>query len=434
MLSAEDNELLTRTNAGTPMGELLRRFWVPIAKIEEVAEPDCAPVRVTIMGEDLIIFRDTSGRVGVLDAYCAHRGAPLFFGRNERCGITCVYHGWKYDADGNCVDMPNEPATSKFKDHIKLKSYPVREAGGLVWIYMGPRQTPPELPDLEWLSVPLSQIYIDKYLVHSNFIQAVEGDHDSSHGSILHSSLSNQFIDDSIDGQMQFEFGSFHMSDKAPKLFVLETDYGILTAARRTASEDTYMWRIVPWMKPFFSLIAFEPGNPLLLNVRVPIDDETSWFFRVFFHPSKEIDSSYVPSALVAETIPGTYQMVERLDNDYLIDRDKQRTRTFSGIRSVPAQDRAVSERARSVPGRPGTQDRTAEHLGSADAAIVQIRKSLIKAARELQNGHEPELPDNPHAYRLRQVALELPRDVPFEEGARPYMQGETWERKELQR
>jgi phthalate 4,5-dioxygenase len=432
MLSAENNELLTRTNAGTPMGELLRRFWVPIAKIDEVGEPDCVPVRVTIMGEDLIIFRDTSGRVGVIDAYCAHRGAPLFFGRNERCGITCVYHGWKYDADGNCLDMPNEPSLSKFKEHIKLKAYPVREAGGLVWIYMGPRQTPPELPDLEWLSTPLSQVYIDKYLVQSNFFQALEGDHDSSHASALHSSLANRFIDDFVDGQMQFS--SYHMSDKAPKLFVLETEYGILTAARRNAAEDTYMWRIVPWMKPFFSLIASEPGQPLLINIRVPIDDENSWFFRVFFHPSKEIDSNYVPSALFAETIPGTHRMVERFDNDYLIDRDMQRTKTFSGIRSVPAQDRAVSEHARSVPGRQGTQDRMAEHLGSADAAIVQIRKSLIKAARELQNGHEPELPDNPHAYRLRQVAVELPRDVPFEEGARPYMQGETWERKEYQR
>jgi phenylpropionate dioxygenase-like ring-hydroxylating dioxygenase large terminal subunit len=409
MLSVEDNELLTRTNLGTPMGELLRRFWVPCLMSDEVSEPDGVPVRITVMGEDLLVFRDTSGRVAVLDAYCAHRGAPLFFGRNEDCGIRCVYHGWKYDADGNCVDMPNEPAHSRFKEHIKLKSYPTREAGGLVWAYMGPDEDLPELPDLEWLAAPANQVYIEKYIVESNFIQALEGDHDSSHASALHSSLANGFTDEFVNGQTQFS--NYHMTDKAPKLFVLETEYGILTAARRNASAQTFLWRIVPWMKPFYSLIAAEPGRPLLINVRVPIDDESSWFFRVSFHPSQPIDAErnayQHSSSLYSEKVPGSFLGVENLRNDYLIDREVQRKKTFSGIKSVPAQDRAVTERARPMAGRPGTQDRSAEHLGSADAAIIQIRKSLLRSARELASGREPALARDPAAYRLRAVALE---------------------------
>lgn len=431
MLSAEDNELLTRTNAGTPMGELMRRFWVPCLMTEEIAEPDGEPVRITIMGEDLLAFRDTTGRAAIVDAYCAHRGAPLFFARNEECGLRCIYHGWKYDADGNCVDMPNEPPYSRFKEHVKLKAYPVREAGGLVWAYMGPPDKMPDMPDLEWLSAPPNHTYIEKYLVESNFMQAVEGDHDSSHASALHSTLQNDFTDAFVNGQTQFS--NYHMTDKAPKLFVLETDYGIVTAARRNATPHTYLWRIVPWMKPFYSLIAAEPGRPFLINVRVPIDDENSWFFRVSFNPAKPIDEErhayQHSSALYSEKLPGSYRSAENMDNDYLIDRAVQKTRTFSGIKSVPAQDRAVTERARPVPGRPGTQDRSAEKLGSADAAIVQIRKSLLRSARELQAGREPALARNPRAYRLRAPALELPRDMPFEDGARPYMNGELWER-----
>jgi phenylpropionate dioxygenase-like ring-hydroxylating dioxygenase large terminal subunit len=431
VLSAADNELLTRTNAGTPMGELLRRFWVPCLTAEELAQPDGEPVRITIMGEDLLAFRDTSGRAAIVDAYCAHRGAPLFYGRNEECGLRCIYHGWKYDADGNCVDMPNEPPYSRFKERIKLKAYPVREAGGLIWAYMGPADKVPDMPGLEWLSAPADHTYIEKYLVESNFAQAVEGDHDSSHASALHSSLANKFTDEFVNGQTQFS--GYHMTDKAPKLFVLDTDYGILTGARRNATPQTYLWRLVAWMKPFYSLIAAEPGRPFLINVRVPIDDENSWFFRVSFHPTQTIaterDAYQHSSSLYSEKIGGTFRSTENMDNDYLIDRAAQRTRTYSGIKSVPAQDRAVTERARSLPGRPGTQNRGEEHLGSADAAIIQIRKSLLRSARELQAGHEPALARTPGAYRLRAPALELPRDVPFEEGARPYLHGETWER-----
>ncbi|MDE2901105.1 MAG: Rieske 2Fe-2S domain-containing protein, partial [Chloroflexota bacterium] len=138
MLSQHDNELITKTGPGTPMGEYLRRYWVPALLSRELPEPDCPPVRLKIMCEELVAFRDTNGDVGIVDNYCPHRRASLFFGRNEECGIRCVYHGWKFDINGDCVDMPSEPAESNFKDKVKIKAYPAEDWGGFIWVYMGP--------------------------------------------------------------------------------------------------------------------------------------------------------------------------------------------------------------------------------------------------------------------------------------------------------
>src|SRR5215208_4993228 len=149
MLTREENELLTRIGPGTPMGELLRQYWVPALLSEELPEPDGVPVRVTLLGEELVAFRDSEGRVGLVDAHCPHRGASLFFGRNEECGIRCVYHGWKFDVAGNCVDMPSEPAESNFKHKVHARAYPAHERNGIIWAYMGPREVPPPLPDIE---------------------------------------------------------------------------------------------------------------------------------------------------------------------------------------------------------------------------------------------------------------------------------------------
>jgi phthalate 4,5-dioxygenase oxygenase subunit len=431
MLSEADNMLVTRTDSGTPMGEYMRRFWMPALMSSEVLEPDSAPVRIRLMGEDLVAFRDTEGRVGLVDAYCAHRGAPLFFGRNEECGIRCIYHGWKYDVDGNCVDMPNEPPTSRFKTHVQLKSYPTREAGEVVWAYLGPGEPPAELPDLEWLRVPSDHVYIRKYVVESNYLQALEGDHDSSHASFLHSAMDGQIVGERPVGNA--EIRRFHMKDKAPKLHVLNTAYGIITGARRNGSEGRYLWRIVSWLKPFYSLIASEPGTPLLLNVRVPRDDETSWFYRVSYQPDRplteELRRSYDEDLVMfSELVDGGPQAKENLDNDYLIDREIQKTKTFSGIRSIPAQDRAVSERMAPTKGFPGIGDRSRERLAASDAAIVQIRKDLLRGVRSMDEGVAPPETATPEIYFVRSVAIELGEGVPFDVGAARYISGEIWE------
>src|SRR6476620_6701851 len=181
MLSPEENELLTRVEPGTPMGGLLRRYWLPALLSEELPEPDCAPIRVQLLGEPLVAFRDSAGRAALLGANCSHRGASLLFGRNEEHGLRCVYHGWKFDADGRCVDMPNEPAESSFKERIRHLAYPCEERGGVIWMYMGPPEERPELPAMEWTIVPENQRYVHKRFQACSFLQNVEGEVDSSH-------------------------------------------------------------------------------------------------------------------------------------------------------------------------------------------------------------------------------------------------------------
>ncbi len=163
MLAKEENELITDTNRGTPMGEVFRRFWLPVALADELPSPDCVPLRVKVMGEDLIAFRDSNGNVGLVDAYCPHRGAPLFFGRNEEAGLRCVYHGWKFDVNGRCVDIPNMPEGDTYRDKIQIKRYPVVEEGDLLWAYMGPATPQPPFPHFHWADMPKSHRFVTKY-------------------------------------------------------------------------------------------------------------------------------------------------------------------------------------------------------------------------------------------------------------------------------
>src|SRR5579864_5826858 len=186
MFSKEDNELITRTGPGTPMGNVFREYWLPAMLSRELPSPDCDPVRVMLLGERLIAFRDTNGKVGLLQNHCPHRGASLFFGRNEEGGLRCVYHGWKFAIDGTCVDMPNEPAESDFKSKVKALAYPTRERNGVIWAYLGPREHPPELPDIEANNLPEGTWMVTAIQRESNWLQGLEGDIDTSHFSFLH--------------------------------------------------------------------------------------------------------------------------------------------------------------------------------------------------------------------------------------------------------
>src|SRR5438132_4140444 len=189
MLSKEENEFLCRIGPGTPMGNFFRQYWLPAIRSDELPAPDCPPLRVRLLGEDLIAFRSTSGEVGLIQNACPHRGASLFFGRNEENGLRCVYHGWKFDVTGQCVDMPSEPAESNFKSKIKAKAYPCVERNGIIWMYMGPRETPPPLPEMEWNLLPDGQYRIGMNLRECNWVQATEGGIDSAHSAILHSTM-----------------------------------------------------------------------------------------------------------------------------------------------------------------------------------------------------------------------------------------------------
>ena len=189
MLTKEDNELLTNIEKGSPMGEVFRRFWIPALLAEELSGPDCAPVELTLLGEHLVAFRDTDGKVGLMDKYCPHRGAPMFYGRNEECGLRCVYHGWKFDVDGNCTDIPNAPEGDTFKDKIHITAYPCVEAGSLIWTYMGPAESKPPFPEFGWCTMPEDHRYVNKFLMECNYLQAMEGDYDPGHGPFLHTVL-----------------------------------------------------------------------------------------------------------------------------------------------------------------------------------------------------------------------------------------------------
>jgi len=238
MLSREENELLTRTDQGTPAGNYFRRFWLPALLPSDLPAPDCPPVRVRLLGEDLIAFRDSNGKVGLVEESCPHRRASLFFGRNEECGLRCVYHGWKFGVDGTCMDMPNEPDEYRFQNKVRITAYPTREYGGMIWTYMGDPEQEPELPKLEWARVPESHRHVSKRLQETNYLQAIEGGIDSSHSNFLHASLDAFRLTDSYVAKVKASSNlraKYHLMDKAPVFTVKKTDYGLIIAVRRNA-------------------------------------------------------------------------------------------------------------------------------------------------------------------------------------------------------
>jgi phthalate 4,5-dioxygenase len=417
MLSPQDNELLTRTRRGTPMGNLMRRYWIPALLDWELPSSDSDPLRVRLLGEDLVAFRDTNGQVGMLEANCPHRGASLFFGRNEESGLRCVYHGWKFSADGTCVDMPNEPAESDFKSKVRATAYPCRERGGIIWTYMGPPESQPELPDLEWSVVPDDQRIISKRLQQTNYAQAMEGGIDSSHVSFLHKQDAGQGANSVA--------GKYLRSDGAPKFEVVDTPYGFVIGARRNAEEDSYYWRITQWLFPFFQMIPPFGDGPVSGHAWVPIDDEHCYTFSMTWHPRRALTPVEVSRVVEGHgvhsvNIPGTFRPVRNVSNDYMIDRELQRSgRSFTGIIGISEQDTAVQESMGSI------YDRGLEHLGSSDAAIIQMRRRLMRAAQELEHGIAPPAQD-PKEFRVRSVSLLLPRSTTsWPEAAREAMTAE---------
>ena len=395
MLSKEDNEYICHTGPGTPMGTLFRRFWLPALLGEELPAPDCPPVRLRLLGEDLVAFRDSHGRVGVLDAHCPHRGAALFFGRNEETGLRCVYHGWKFDAAGACVDMPSEPVESNFKAKIQVVAYPTHEAGGLIWIYMGPPEHQPEFPELEWTRVPASHRTVAKWVQETNYLQGFEGDIDSSHSSFLHSYLdpSQSPNNGTIDARLK-------ALDKAPQLSVQETNYGFRYGARRSIGDGQYNWRISQALLPTFSMIPFV-RFPAVGRAWIPIDDERTYTFHYTFNPERPLTDEDLKNrrsgrAFPPTLIPGTFTPRRNGTNDYEIDRELQRTSNYTGIWGVNDQDRGVQESMGPL------YDRRREHLGTSDLAIIAARRCLLRAARELEQGIEPYPAQHAEAYHVR--------------------------------
>jgi phthalate 4,5-dioxygenase len=413
MLTAEQNALITQTNRGTPMGDLFRRFWLPVIHPDEIPTPESPPVRTRLLGEDLVAFRDTNGNVGLVGAFCPHRRAPLFYGRNEECGLRCVYHGWKFDTSGACIDMPSEPAESNFKDKVHLKSYPTYEWGGVIWAYMGPRETQPERPPLmEWGLVPPESRRVVKNFQECNYLQALEGDIDTAHVSYLHQS----FKPDPRNGGVVRPEGRV---DKAPKLMVLNHQSGFAYGGRRNVDAGGYYWRVTQFLWPTYAFIpAF--SWPKTCTYTVPVDDHHCFRFSFAYN----IEGA-LPGDARSWIAPGdglgpwsrhwgqfkfsdglmidTWLLEQTKDNMYGLSRERQKTDSYTGIVGIPTQDRAMTE------GMGYICDRTDEHLGTTDIAVIAARRGLIDMAIALQKGTEPLCATHPEAYRLRALDVVSP-------------------------
>jgi phthalate 4,5-dioxygenase oxygenase subunit len=413
MLSVQDNEMLVRVGPGTPMGELFRRFWTPVMLADEVKEADGPPVRVHVLGEKFVAFRDSDGRIGLLDAYCPHRRANLFWGRNEECGLRCAYHGWKFDVNGNCVDAPNAVESEGLKKRVKTRSVPTVEHGELVWGYFGPPDKKPEFPLFDLFDGSSTKRKMIKTFTQANWLQGMEGDVDSSHVQFLHSR---------VDGgpNVGVRMDQKAMADRSPVWVTRDTEYGLMLAARRDYDDANYYWRINQWLMPYCTLIAGPDDKPYTGQLRVPVDDRTTMLFRVYASrdaPLTQEDHDYAANGIAFPEMSGPFEMKERIDNDYLIDREDQKHRSFSGIKSVVAEDLAVTEDQDGP-----IADRSRELLTSADAAIVALRRRFLAAAKALKEGKEPPQLANPQAYRVRSCQLTLPREIDVAVGAKDKM------------
>lgn len=400
MLNKEDNDLITTVGPGTPTGDLFRQYWLPVLLSTELPGTDCPPVRARVLGEDLIAFRTTSGTIGLIGNNCPHRGASLYFGRNEEEGLRCVYHGWKYDVTGNCVDMPNEPPESNFKHKIHHTAYPCHEVNGIVWTYMGPRRDAPSFPKLPWTLVPEANHCGTKITEDCNWLQVLEGDLDTVHADFLHF----------VPGRG----AQWPLPYRTPDIEILFTEAGFTKGARRDHGPDEYHWRIYQFMMPNIVLL---PAGQESVNYRVvvPIDDVNTMFWNGRYsttRPMTEDERSRPGTSGYSEYLPPTTQpltnwrMAANPENDYLLDYEAQRSKKrFSGILPVKPQDLAMTESMGTI------MDRTREHLGTSDAAIIQMRRCILNAAKALRSdGATPPGVDNPDCYAVHSASAVLPR------------------------
>jgi phenylpropionate dioxygenase-like ring-hydroxylating dioxygenase large terminal subunit len=431
MLSVEDNETLCNVAPGTPMGELMRLYWIPALMSDELSGPDCRPLRLRLLSENLIAFRSTSGRAGIVANHCPHRGASLYFGRNEEDGLRCVYHGWKFDVTGTCVDMPNEPAESNFKDKVRAVAYPCQERNGIVWTYMGKEPMPP-VPHLEvnMLSPDRYELSVQTTLRECNYMQALEGDIDTVHSNFLHDGAVR--LEDLQPGTNDY----YRRATLAPSFFVSDTDFGATYGASTPAEPDSTYWRIANFLFPFYTQIPSGVlGAQIFARAWVPIDEQNTmaWTIRALpldadgNHPAVYRSQMREQQAQILANKPGhgylpnstdwlgRWRLGANAQNDYMIDREAQQQKlSYTGIPTIFLQDQAVTESMGSI------YQRQNEHLGTADSMIIRARQRLIRAAEAYRDrGEIPPGVRNPEIYATRSGWTVLPNGVDWLEGTR---------------
>jgi phthalate 4,5-dioxygenase len=381
MLTAEENDLLCRVEGGAPMGQLMRRHWIPACLSEEVTEPDGAPVRSRLLGEDLVVFRDTDGRLGVLDEYCPHRRVSLAFGRNEECGLRCLYHGWKMDVEGNVLEMPSEPQASGFAEKVKHKAYPVREWGGFIWTYMGPAETMPEFEPPAFAPTEQTRVSIVKIHVPCNWAQVLEGQIDSAHSSTLHAS---DMRPARVEKAKALDTHWVRPStDKSPRMEVERTSFGFHYAAIRrpiTNSQTHDYIRKTVYIAPFTALI---PPNDTynVATLLGPTDDTHTAFYFIAWSETRGIDQEAWRKFNMARPgidLDANFNNLRTRENNYLQDRNAMKLGSSTGISGIPNQDIAMWVTMGPI------ADRTRERVGASDLAIVEFRRLMVEAAREI--------------------------------------------------
>lgn len=389
------------------MGNLLRQYWIPALQSTDLPQSDGVPRRVRLLGENLVAFRNSDGKIGLLDHVCPHRCASLFYGRNEENGLRCLYHGWKFDIQGRCVDTPNEPPGSKLHQRIRTTAYVCEERNGIIWAYLGPRQDdPPPVPQPGWAMVDATQRGALRYQRDCNWLQAMEGDFDSSHLSFLHLAFDEKLQGTADEKRAGIEYyRNVARMDRQPVLEMHDTDIGIMYAARRETEERKYYWRVTQFLLPFYTSVpAF--GGKNRAKAWVPLDDEHTMVWEPFWSTVRELteaerkgwDGRVAPSGFLPDTEDwlGRARFAANARNDYLMSRERQRTQNYSGFENVtPVQDGAMQESMGAI------CERTREHLGASDAAIVRMRRCLLKAAKALRaKGRVPPGVEDPRLYQ----------------------------------
>ncbi len=420
MLTHEDNETLCRVGPGTPMGTWMRLFWLPFYPADQLS-PDGQPKRVNILGEDLVAFRDTDGKPGLVANACPHRRAPLMFGRNEECGLRCVYHGWKFDVEGRIMDLPAEPEASRLKERVRLKAYAYRERNGVLWAYMGEAQDdPPLLPQIEFNLVPAENVHISFRVQECNWLQALEGEIDSAHAPILHGRIDAKgAINDWVVAL-----------DLKPTFKCTERDYGVSIASRRNVGEAPRYWRVNQFVAPFWTLVPPQSKFPELSgHAWLPMDDEHTLCLMFSYTPASELyprtrelleqghrgrETGHA-SVNCFEPQPATTPYADfwtkfATENGYQFDYESQQTTWLSGLPGLWIQDAACQS------GLMPIYDRTQENLCVSDAGIAVTRRFLLNSVSALAvTGERSKGADIPATFMVRALSLTLPADEDWE-------------------
>lgn len=413
MLSQEDNELITRVGPGTPLGNLFRRYWIPACLSEEL-KPGGAPLPVKLLGERLVAYRNKEGKIGLLGEFCPHRGTSLTLARNDDCGLACIYHGWAFDTDGSCTNMPSEPDFSRFKEKIKALSYPVCETGGIAWTYMGEPERMPAPPKFIWTSLPESHRMVAKVYQECNYLQIWENEIDYMHAAFAHLALKEQ---DMKEGALSTELGinPSHplVTSRNPLLSVQPTTYGFrnMFVGQADTSENADQFILdAPILMPSFAFTPRVKEEDHLFHAYVPIDDTTTWSYDVHFTLDRPLnhDTQMERRGLWVDE---NYKKIYNRDNNYKQDRSLMESGNFSGILGISNQDHAVTESMGPI------VDRSKEHLGTSDVGVIALRRMVLKSIKLLQKGEiPPGLDPGIPTERIYSEGVIAPPGVPWKE------------------